>query len=60
MFVCLCNAIRETEVREIARKGARTADCVYEALDCEAHCATCTDFIQSIVDSEAPTVVAPA
>tara|TARA_R110000868_G_scaffold29080_5_gene108321 strand:+ start:4393 stop:4575 length:183 start_codon:yes stop_codon:yes gene_type:complete len=60
MFVCLCNAIRENEVRELARTGARTADRVYEALGCEAHCATCTDFIQTIVDSEQPAAVATA
>lgn len=57
MFVCSCNAIRETEVRELAQSGARTADSVYQALGCEAHCATCTDFIQSIVDSEKTAAV---
>lgn len=54
MFVCLCNAIREAEVRGLANAGSRTADSIYSALGCEPHCATCTDFIQTIIDSETP------
>jgi len=53
MFVCLCNAIKESEVRDLARSGAKTANCVYESLGCEPHCETCTEFLQSVIDAEA-------
>ena len=59
MFVCLCNAIRESEVRELARAGATTADAVYKSLGCEPHCETCTEYLQSVIDAEASTLIGP-
>ena len=32
MIVCVCNAITEKEVREAARKGARTPEAAYATL----------------------------
>lgn len=50
MYVCLCNGIREAEVKRLARNGATTAASVYKSLGCEPNCATCTEFLQDMID----------
>ena len=52
MFVCVCNAISDTQVKDLARSGVHSAAGTYAALGCEPRCATCTDFIQKIIDTE--------
>jgi bacterioferritin-associated ferredoxin len=54
MIVCVCNAISEKEVREAARKGARTPEAAYATYDCEPQCGCCLDYAQEIIDSERP------
>lgn len=51
MYVCVCNAIRDSEIEALARKGARTAEEVYGILGVEVSCATCTDHIEEILVS---------
>ena len=58
MYVCLCNAIKESEVRDLARAGARTADGIYAALGCEPHCSTCTEYLQQMIDAESAPLAA--
>ena len=52
MIVCVCNALTETEVREAARKGARTPEAAYESLGCEPQCGCCLDYAQEIIDGQ--------
>lgn len=52
MYVCVCNAIKDSELRDIARRGVRSADYAYEALGCEPHCATCIEYVQAVLDDE--------
>ena len=40
MYVCICNAIRECELREAARKVPGDADAVYAALGKTPQCAS--------------------
>jgi bacterioferritin-associated ferredoxin len=54
MIVCVCNAINEDEVREAARKGARTPEVAYEFYGCEPQCRCCLDYAQEIIDEERP------
>jgi len=54
MIVCVCNAISEKEVREAARKDARTPEAAYATYDCEPQCGCCLDYAQEIIDSERP------
>ena len=54
MIVCVCNRISEKEVREAARKGARTPEAAYAALGCEPQCGCCLGYAQDIIDEEAP------
>jgi len=52
VVVCICNAIREKDVREAARNGARNARCVFRQAGCKPKCAQCIDYTQSIVTAE--------
>ncbi|HCB74950.1 MAG TPA: (2Fe-2S)-binding protein [Sphingomonas bacterium] len=52
MFVCVCNALREREVREAARGGAMSACQAYRALGCQAKCGQCVPFARAIIDAE--------
>ena len=54
MIVCVCNAINEDEVREAARKGARTPEEAYASRGCEPHCCCCLDYAQELIDEERP------
>ena len=54
MIVCVCNRISEKEVREAARKGARTAEAAYATLGCEPQCGCCLDYAQELIDEERP------
>ena len=52
MIVCVCNAITEHEVRDLARAGARTPEAAYAAVGCEPQCGTCLCYAQEIIDAE--------
>lgn len=52
MVVCVCNAIRENQVRDAARCGASTACQVYRALGCSPKCGQCSVIARSIIDEE--------
>lgn len=52
MIVCLCNAIREDELRAAAREGATEPFAAYKALGCEPICGCCLDCAQDIIDDE--------
>ena len=52
MIVCVCNAITEQEVRDLARAGARTPEAAYAALGCEPQCGACLCYAQEIIDGE--------
>ena len=52
MIVCSCNVITEKEVRDAARKGARTPEAAYATLDCEPQCGCCLDYAQELIDEE--------
>ena len=44
MIVCVCNAIREDEVRAAAREGATEPFAAYKSLGCEPQCGCCLDY----------------
>ncbi|WP_366516723.1 (2Fe-2S)-binding protein [Sphingomonas caseinilyticus] len=52
MIVCVCNAIREDEVRAEARKGATCPLEAYKALGFEPQCGCCLNCAQDIIDEE--------
>jgi bacterioferritin-associated ferredoxin len=52
MVVCVCNAIRENQVRDAARSGAITACQAYRALGRQPKCGQCVPFARAIIDAE--------
>ncbi|MAW99263.1 (2Fe-2S)-binding protein [Stakelama pacifica] len=52
MVVCVCNAIREKDVRAAARAGATSACQAYRAVGCQAKCGQCVPFARAIIAEE--------
>lgn len=52
MVVCVCNAIRESEVRDAVRAGASCPRSAYEALGRRPRCGQCLPYARAIVDEE--------
>ena len=52
MVVCVCNAIREHDVRHAARSGARSPVTAYRSLGCKARCGQCIPFAREIIKAE--------
>lgn len=50
MFVCICNAYRDRDIADAARKGARTACEAYDALGNGPNCGSCLDDATRIVE----------
>ena len=51
-IVSVCNAITETDVRELARSGASTPEEAYAALGHEPQCRSCLCYAQDLMDEE--------
>lgn len=55
MYVCICNAVRESEVRQaIEQGGAATAAEVYARLGVTPACGRCADTICEMLDQSEP------
>jgi bacterioferritin-associated ferredoxin len=52
MVVCHCNAIRERQVREVARSGAGCPLSAYAALGARPKCGQCLPFARALIDEE--------
>ena len=50
MIVCVCNAITEDELRDLARAGSRTPEQAYEQLGHEPQCGSCLCYAQKLID----------
>jgi bacterioferritin-associated ferredoxin len=62
VYVCICARVRESEVRDAIRCGARTEESVGDACGAGTGCGTCLDRIGDLIDEEssAGTLVAIA
>lgn len=52
MYVCICNAIRETDLRTAARCCSGDADAVYQSLGRTPQCRQCLDEATDILMEE--------
>ena len=55
MIVCVCNAIRECEVRQAARNGASCPTAAYRARGAKPRCGQCFSFAREIIAAERAT-----
>lgn len=58
MYICVCNAIRECELRDAARRCPGDPDAVYEALGCRPQCGQCLDDAAELLIEERALVSA--
>jgi bacterioferritin-associated ferredoxin len=56
MYVCICNAIRECELRAAARNCAGDVDAVYASLGKEPQCGQCLDEAMHLIIEERDSV----
>lgn len=52
MYICICNAIRESDLRDAAREHDGDADAVYAALGKTPQCGQCLDDAALILIEE--------
>jgi len=52
MYVCICNAIRETDLRDAARCTFGDAEATYAALGKRPNCGQCLDEADEILNEE--------
>lgn len=50
MYVCICNAITDRQVRAAIGAGVRDPERVHPHLGCETQCGRCLDMICDMVD----------
>jgi len=55
MIVCVCNAIREREVRQAARQGASCPTSAYRCFGAKPRCGQCFSFAREIINAEIAT-----
>ncbi len=60
MYICICNAIRESDLRRAARRCAGDAEACYAALGKRPNCGTCLDQAEDIVFEERELAYQPA
>lgn len=52
MVVCVCNAIRESDVRSAARDGATNPCSAYASLGRRPRCGQCLPFARDVINAE--------
>jgi len=52
MYICICNAIRECELRKAARRTGGDAERVYAALGKRPECRQCLDDADALIFEE--------
>jgi bacterioferritin-associated ferredoxin len=50
MFVCICNGLRDAEIKAAARTGLTSAREIYRKLGKPARCGRCLEFADQLVD----------
>lgn len=60
MIVCVCNAITEDELRDLAKSGARTPEGAYAILGHEPQCGSCLCYAQTLIDEARRTLPKPS
>lgn len=52
VIVCVCNALREKQVRAKARAGSGSVGRVYASLGCKPQCGQCLPFAREVIRDE--------
>lgn len=60
MYVCLCEAVPESAVREAVAAGARDVEALAEAIGVCRGCGLCRELIEELLDEPPEAVVGKA
>ncbi len=60
MYVCLCQAVTDTEIREAANGGACDLEGLRDALGVGVNCGRCSETAQAIIDEQLAEAVSCA
>ena len=52
MYICICNAIRECDLRDTARRTGGDAESVYASLGKRPNCGQCLDEANALIFEE--------
>ncbi len=52
MYICICNAIRECDLRKVARRTAGDAERAYAVLGKRPNCGQCLEEAEAIIFEE--------
>ncbi|GGF67919.1 bacterioferritin-associated ferredoxin [Terasakiella brassicae] len=52
MYVCVCNGLREKEVRNAVKGGADTVGRIFKAYGCKPDCAQCIGCMRDVIEEE--------
>lgn len=52
MYICICNAIRETDLRRAAAQNSGDAEAIYACLGKRPNCGQCLEDANAIVSEE--------
>ena len=53
MYVCLCQAVRDAEVRQAVASGVEDVEQLAEELGVGTGCGSCREFAQTLIDEYA-------
>lgn len=59
MYTCVCNAIRECELRQAARQHRGGAESVYAKLGKRPNCGQCLDEAEALIAEERAAMLSP-
>jgi bacterioferritin-associated ferredoxin len=51
MYVCLCNAVKASEIENAIANGVITLDALQDTLDVANNCGACQNDVQEILDA---------
>jgi bacterioferritin-associated ferredoxin len=53
MFVCICNALRDSQIKQVAQLGAGCVEDAYAALGAQVQCGQCREDAEDVIRSAA-------
>lgn len=60
MYICICNAVTESTIRQAVRDGARNIFDLIGRTGCSTQCGRCSDLATEILDDELAAIGASA
>lgn len=56
MYICICNGHRESDIRNAAREGLRTAPEIYRRLGKPVRCGRCLEVASQVIEEVRATM----